>query len=151
MRRMPPAVTLRCSRMGIPVLGICYGMQLMAHSWEGRLPIREKREYGKAKLTLGRDGRLFKGMGRKGSQLLVWMSHGDQVKTLPPGFRAIAHSRNTAFAAMEEAQKRIYGLQFHPEVVHTPRGIELIRNFLFAYLSMFQPLDDGVLFGTDQP
>ena len=118
-------------RMGIPVLGICYGMQLIAHSLGGEVAHSEKREYGKAKLTLGRDGRLFKGLGRKGSQLVVWMSHGDHVKTLPPGFQAIAHSKNTAFAAIEEAQKRIYGLQFHPEVVHTQRGIELIKNFLF--------------------
>lgn len=118
-------------RMGIPVLGICYGMQLIAHSLGGEVAHSEKREYGKAKLTLGRDGRLFKGLGRKGSQLAVWMSHGDHVKTLPPGFQAIAHSKNTAFAAIEEAQKRIYGLQFHPEVVHTQRGIELIKNFLF--------------------
>ena len=118
-------------RMGIPVLGICYGMQLIAHSLGGEVAHSEKREYGKAKLTLGRDGRLFKGLGRKGSQLAVWMSHGDHVKTLPPGFQAIAHSKNTAFAAIEEAQKRIYGLQFHPEVVHTQRGIELINNFLF--------------------
>ncbi len=118
-------------RMGIPVLGICYGMQLMAHLLGGEVAHSEKREYGKAKLTLGRDGRLFKGLGRKGGQLTVWMSHGDHVKTLPPGFHAIAHSRNTAFAAIEETRKRIYGLQFHPEVVHTQRGIELIKNFLF--------------------
>ena len=118
-------------RMGIPVLGICYGMQLIAYSLGGEVAHSEKREYGKAKLILGRDGRLFKGLGKMGSQLVVWMSHGDHVKTLPPGFHGIAHSKNTAFAAIEEAQKRIYGLQFHPEVVHTQRGIELIKNFLF--------------------
>jgi len=118
-------------RMGIPVLGICYGMQLIAHLLGGEVTHSEKREYGKAKLTLNRDGGLFKGLGRKGSQLVVWMSHGDRVKTLPKGFHAIAHSKNTAFAAIEEAQKRIYGLQFHPEVVHTQRGLDLIRNFLF--------------------
>ena len=118
-------------RMGIPVLGICYGMQLIAHLLGGEVAHSEKREYGKAKLTLGRDGKLFKGLGKKGGQLTVWMSHGDHVKALPPGFHAIAHSKNTAFAAIEETQKRIYGLQFHPEVVHTQRGIELIKNFLF--------------------
>jgi len=118
-------------KMGIPVLGICYGMQLIAHSLGGEVTHSEKREYGKAKLTLGRDGRLFKGLGRKGGQLVVWMSHGDYVKTLPPGFHVIGHSRNTPFAAIEETQKRIYGLQFHPEVVHTQRGVDLIRNFLF--------------------
>ncbi|MGA2515092.1 MAG: glutamine-hydrolyzing GMP synthase [Thermodesulfobacteriota bacterium] len=118
-------------KMGIPVLGICYGMQLIAHLWGGEVTHSEKREYGKAKLTLNGDGGLFRGLGRKGGQLVVWMSHGDRVKTLPSEFRAIAHSKNTPFAAIEEAQKRIYGLQFHPEVVHTQRGLDLIRNFLF--------------------
>jgi GMP synthase (glutamine-hydrolysing) len=118
-------------RMGIPVLGICYGMQLTAQLLGGEVTHSEKREYGKAKLTLDRNGKLFKGLGRKGGQLVVWMSHGDHVKTLPRGFHAIAHSKNTPFAAIEESQKRIYGLQFHPEVVHTQRGMDLIKNFLF--------------------
>jgi len=118
-------------RMGIPVLGICYGMQLIAQLWGGEVTHSEKREYGKAKLILDRDGKLFKGLGRAGSQLVVWMSHGDNVKTLPRGFQAIAHSKNTPFAAIEESKKRIYGLQFHPEVVHTQRGLDLIKNFLF--------------------
>jgi len=118
-------------RMGIPVLGICYGMQLIAQLLGGEVTHSEKREYGKAKLILDRDGKLFKGLGRTGSQLVVWMSHGDNVKTLPRGFHAIAHSKNTPFAAIEESKKRIYGLQFHPEVVHTQRGLDLIKNFLF--------------------
>ncbi len=118
-------------RMGTPILGICYGMQLIAQQMGGEVVRSEKREYGKAKLTLDRGGKLFKGLGRRGTQLVVWMSHGDSVRTLPPGFHAIAHSKNTPFAAVEEPQKRIYGLQFHPEVVHTPRGIDLIENFLF--------------------
>ena len=118
-------------RLGIPVLGICYGMQLIAQLLGGEVTRSDKREYGKAKLTLNRKGGLFRGLGRKGSQLVVWMSHGDTVKALPPGFHAIAHSRNTPYAAIEESQKRIYGLQFHPEVVHTQRGLDLIENFLF--------------------
>ena len=118
-------------RMGIPVLGICYGMQLIAQLLGGEVTHSEKREYGKAKLILDREGKLFKGLGRTGSQLVVWMSHGDNVKILPRGFHAIAHSRNTPFAAIENSEKKIYGLQFHPEVVHTQRGIDLIRNFLF--------------------
>ena len=117
--------------MGIPILGICYGMQLIAQSLGGEVTRTEKREYGKAKLTLKRDGKLFKGLGRKGGRLTVWMSHGDLVKKLPPGFHAIAYSKNTPFAAIENSQKGIYGLQFHPEVVHTQRGLDLIRNFLF--------------------
>ena len=118
-------------RMDIPILGICYGMQLIAHQLGGEVARSEKREYGKAKLTLGRSGKLFRGWGRKGSQRIVWMSHGDHVKTLPPGFRGIAHSKNTPFAAIEEPRKKIYGLQFHPEVVHTQHGLDLIKNFLF--------------------
>ena len=118
-------------RVGIPILGICYGMQLIAQQLGGEVARSEKREYGNAKLTLGRSGKLFRGLGRKGGQLIVWMSHGDHVKTAPPGFRGIAHSKNTPFAAFEEPRKKIYGLQFHPEVVHTQRGLDLIRNFLF--------------------
>jgi len=118
--------------LGIPVLGICYGMQLMAYLLEGTVTRSKEREYGKAKLTLNEEGKLFRGMVRKRRQTQVWMSHGDQVKTLPPGFRTVAHSRNTPVAAMEDDRRKIYGLQFHPEVVHTPQGIHLIRNFLFG-------------------
>jgi GMP synthase (glutamine-hydrolysing) len=118
--------------MGIPVLGICYGMQLVAQLMGGEVTHSKRREYGKAKLTLDRGGELFKGMGNKGSQWVVWMSHGDHVKTLPQGFHNIAHSKNTSFAAMENPQKKIYGLQYHPEVVHTQRGLDLIKNFLFS-------------------
>jgi GMP synthase (glutamine-hydrolysing) len=118
-------------RVGVPVLGICYGMQLMAQLLGGEVTRSDKREYGKAKLILNREGGLFRDLGRKGSRLVVWMSHGDTVKTLPPGFQAIAHSKNTPYAAVEEPRRRIYGLQFHPEVVHTQRGLDLIRNFLF--------------------
>jgi GMP synthase (glutamine-hydrolysing) len=119
-------------KMGIPILGICYGMQLIAQLLGGEVTHSKKREYGKAKLTLDKRGKLFKGLGKGGNQLVVWMSHGDHVKTLPTGFYAIAHSKNTPFAAIEGAQKRIYGLQFHPEVVHTQRGLDLIKNFLFG-------------------
>jgi GMP synthase (glutamine-hydrolysing) len=118
-------------RLGIPVLGICYGMQLIAQLLGGEVTRSDKREYGKAKMTLNQGEGLFRGLGRKGSQLVVWMSHGDTVKALPPGFHAIAHSRNTPYAAIEKSQERIYGLQFHPEVVHTQRGLDLIKNFLF--------------------
>jgi GMP synthase (glutamine-hydrolysing) len=117
--------------MGIPILGICYGMQLIAQLLGGEVSHSEKREYGKAKLTLDRRGELFRGLGKEEDSLVVWMSHGDHVKTLPTGFHANAHSKNTPFAAIEEDQKRIYGLQFHPEVVHTQRGSDLIKNFLF--------------------
>jgi len=116
---------------GIPILGICYGMQLIAKLLGAEVVHSEKREYGKAKLILDQEGKLFRGLGKKGNPLIVWMSHGDQVRTLPSGFHAIAHSKNTPYAAIEHPRKKIYGLQFHPEVMHTQRGIELVRNFLF--------------------
>jgi GMP synthase (glutamine-hydrolysing) len=118
-------------KIGIPVLGICYGMQLIAQLLGGKVTHSEKREYGKAKLTLDREGKLFKGVKKRGDPFIVWMSHGDQIKTLPPGFYGIAHSKNTPIAAMEEPLNKIYGLQFHPEVVQTEGGLDLIKNFLF--------------------
>jgi len=126
--RCDPAIFLK---MDIPILGICYGMQLIAQSFGGEVTRSDRREYGKARLTLDREGRLFQGLGGKGNRLVVWMSHGDSVEALPSGFHAIAHSRNTPYAAIEEPRRRIYGLQFHPEVVHTQKGLDLIKNFLF--------------------
>jgi GMP synthase (glutamine-hydrolysing) len=117
--------------MGIPILGICYGMQLIGRVLGGEVTHSEKREYGKAKLTITRVGKLFKGIGKKGSSLEVWMSHGDQVSVLPSGFHTIAQSKNTPFAAIEDTKRKIYGFQFHPEVIHTQKGVDLIRNFLF--------------------
>jgi GMP synthase (glutamine-hydrolysing) len=117
--------------LGIPILGICYGLQLTAHLLGGKVVPSNKREYGRARITVKPGGRLFKGIGKSGDFLQVWMSHGDHVSVLPPGFHPLARSRNTPFAAVEDPRRRIYGLQFHPEVVHTKRGIEIIRNFLF--------------------
>ena len=137
--RNAPLCDPRLLDMGIPVLGICYGMQLIGKLLGGEVTHSEKREYGKAKLTLDRKGRLFKGLAEKGKPLIVWMSHGDQVRTLPVGFRTIAHSKNTPYAAIEHLRKKIYGLQFHPEVIHTQNGIELIRNFLFQVCGCTRP------------
>jgi len=117
--------------LGIPILGICYGMQLMGYLLGERVSRSKRREYGKANLVLEGKSKLFKGLGRKGGPLEVWMSHGDQLRTLPPGFRATARSRNTPLTAMEDSRKGLYGLQFHPEVVHTPRGLSILKNFLF--------------------
>jgi GMP synthase (glutamine-hydrolysing) len=118
-------------KLGIPVLGICYGMQLMGHLLGGEVVRARKREYGKATLVLNRESPLFKGLGGKGKVLSVWMSHGDLVRTLPSGFCAIASSENTPFTAVENRRTKIYGLQFHPEVVHTPEGLSILKNFLF--------------------
>lgn len=125
--------------LGIPILGICYGMQLMAYLLGGEVIRSNKREYGKAKLSLDEEGKLFRGLGFKGRPLVVWMSHGDHVRTLPPGFHGLAHSWNTPVAAMEDVRRKLFGLQFHPEVVHTPQGIQLIRNFLFAICQCNRP------------
>jgi GMP synthase (glutamine-hydrolysing) len=117
--------------LGIPILGICYGLQLMAHLLGGEVASSQKREYGMARVTLNEGGSLFKNVGVKGGQMEVWMSHGDQIRKMPPGFHAIAHTRNTPYAAIADDRRGLYGLQFHPEVVHTPKGMEVIRNFLF--------------------
>jgi len=115
---------------GLPVLGICYGMQLLAHYLGGRVVPAEHREYGPAQLAVVDPGcALFSGLV---SPLSVWMSHGDRIEALPPGFHAVAETTNSPIAAMADPERRLFGLQFHPEVVHTPCGAELLRNFLHA-------------------
>ncbi len=118
-----------------PVLGICYGMNLIAHLAGGVVTNSHRREYGRAELTVDEGGAgengIFAGF-TPGEQLTVWMSHGDQVRTLPPGYRATGKSGNAAIAAFSHLSKPIYGVQFHPEVAHTPRGAEIIGNFLFG-------------------
>jgi GMP synthase (glutamine-hydrolysing) len=117
-------------RLGVPVLGICYGMQLMAHVLGGRVERSLKREFGRSELFIDDASDLFAGLN-SGSSLQVWMSHGDRIEVPPPGFRPIAHSSNSPVAAIKNEDLRAYGVQFHPEVVHTPMGKEIIRNFLF--------------------
>lgn len=114
--------------LNIPVLGICYGMQLTAHQLGGSVQPGLKREYGKAMMQLTGDSPLFTGLA---PDLQVWMSHGDKVETLPPGFETVAQSDNCPYAAMQDLTRRIFGVQFHPEVVHTPQGREMLWNFAF--------------------
>jgi GMP synthase (glutamine-hydrolysing) len=124
---------------GLPVLGICYGMQLLAHQLGGRVePHSGRREYGSAEITLatldvdGPGQRFFGGITPTGGAgVAVWMSHGDSVGKLPPGFTALAHSTSGILAAMSDARGRV-GIQFHPEVNHTPQGRAMLENFLFA-------------------
>jgi GMP synthase (glutamine-hydrolysing) len=116
---------------GRPVLGICYGMQWIAHASGGRVVRGETREYGGAEVVVETGEGLFSGLGGKSGRLQVWMSHGDRIEGLPPGFRCIAKSRGAPVAAFHHPRKRIYGLQFHPEVHHTPDGREILKNFLF--------------------
>ena len=111
----------------LPVLGICYGMQLMAHQLGGKVDSSTHREYGPAVLEIDEACSLFDGLP---SSMAVWMSHGDRITEAPPGFHTIGHSANSPHAAISDGRFR-FGIQFHPEVVHTPQGTELLRNFLF--------------------
>ena len=123
-----PQVDPAIFSLGIPVLGICYGMQLMARHLGGEVEFSERREYGAGMLHVANGSRLFQGVGE---QLDIWNSHGDKVTALPAGFRAAAHTENSRFAAIENPDAQLYGLQFHPEVAHTPRGREIIQNFVY--------------------
>jgi GMP synthase (glutamine-hydrolysing) len=112
----------------IPVLGICYGMQLMAHHLGGEVEFSAHREYGPGMLRITNSSQLFEGIGE---QIDIWSSHGDKVTRLPAGFRTAARTENSKFAAIENPERRLYGLQFHPEVAHTPRGKEILQNFVY--------------------
>ena len=111
----------------IPVLGICYGLQLMAHELGGDVIPAVKREYGPANVTITTDDGLFRGIDREQP---VWMSHGDSIVRPPEGFHPTAQTDSTPFAGLADPGRRMYGIQFHPEVVHTPRGKEILRNFV---------------------
>ncbi len=117
-------------RLGVPVLGICYGMQLMAHL-ENAAVIHGKREYGRAELRVEEPGALFDGF-EPSERTVVWCSHGDHVDTPPEGYRVLASTEALPVAAFGDASRRLYGVQFHPEVAHTIRGDEVIANFLFG-------------------
>jgi len=114
--------------LGIPVLGICYGLMQMAHHLGGQVVFTGRREYGAGMLHITNGSQLFDGLG---NQLDVWNSHGDEVTALPKGFLAAGRTESSDFAAVEDRQRKLYGLQFHPEVAHTPRGKEILQNFVY--------------------
>jgi GMP synthase (glutamine-hydrolysing) len=120
--RADPAVF----ELGVPVLGICYGLQLLAHELGGRVDRAAHREYGPATVESRPGNPLFEGLP---ARLDAWMSHGDRVEALPPGFEPIATTPSSPYAAVMDARRRFYGVQFHPEVVHTPRGKDILANF----------------------
>jgi GMP synthase (glutamine-hydrolysing) len=120
-----PQVPAYVFASGMPVLGICYGMQAMAHALGGRVAASVEREYGQAEIEVDQDNPV---LPRKRMQ--VWMSHGDRIESLPPGFAPLAHSDNSPLAAMADTSRGMYGLQFHPEVRHTPEGPAILRRFL---------------------
>ncbi len=113
----------------LPVLGICYGQQTMVAQLGGDVETSEHQEFGRAFLEVVKDCALFRGVWRKGERHQVWMSHGDRVNRLPEGFEVVGRSDGAPFAAIADEQRRLYGVQFHPEVVHTPDGHRLLRNF----------------------
>jgi GMP synthase (glutamine-hydrolysing) len=115
--------------LGIPIFGICYGMQLMTSQLGGKVERSDKREYGRAMLELDDVEDVFSGFDGRTE---VWMSHGDRIETMPEGFHRIAHTEHCPVAAMKDSERHFYGVQFHPEVVHTPRGEEMLGNFIFS-------------------
>ena len=112
--------------LGVPILGICYGLQITMKTMGQEVARSEAREYGKAELEIVEDSKLFDGLDKK---FTVWMSHGDKVLSIPEGFTAVAKTENTGYAAVQNLEREIYGIQFHPEVVHTQNGTEIIKNF----------------------
>jgi GMP synthase (glutamine-hydrolysing) len=123
-----PQIDPKIFTLGIPVLGICYGLMQMAHHLGGQVVFSGRREYGAGMLQITNSSQLFEGLG---PQLDVWNSHGDEVTALPKGFRTAARTEGCDFAAVEDPQRKLYGLQFHPEVAHTPRGKEILQNFVY--------------------
>jgi len=115
--------------LGVPILGICYGHQLLAHGLGGVVDRRESGEYGKAELEFTTEASLL--LSELPDQQTVWMSHGDAVVKAPPGFTVTAHTPGSPVAAMEDPSRNFYGVQFHPEVAHTPRGQEILKHFLY--------------------
>jgi GMP synthase (glutamine-hydrolysing) len=115
--------------LGIPLLGICYGMQLMAHQLGGAVEKAQRREYGPAAIDIDTPEDIFRDIEKEGVR--VWMSHGDRILKLPPSFKTMAHSNNSPAAAMGDVARHLYGVQFHPEVAHTPCGKDILENFLF--------------------
>lgn len=123
-----PRIDSSIFQLGIPILGICYGMQLMAYELGGKVNPGDRGEYGKTEIEITNHEHLFKGIE---SQIVGWMSHADTVCEVPIGFRISAFTQNTPVAAMEDPEHNLYGVQFHPEVIHTPKGKKILENFLY--------------------
>ena len=124
-----PSVTDRVFGLGVPVLGICYGEMTLCAQLGGRVEGGHDREFGRAEIRIERESPLLHGLGEVGDREVVWMSHGDKVTAIPPGFEVVASSEGSPFAVIADEGRRFYGVQFHPEVAHTPRGALILRNF----------------------
>ncbi len=114
-------------KLGLPILGVCYGMQIITHVFGGKVGKAKDREYGRAELFVDSNRDLFANLP---TNLTCWMSHGDEIQKAPPGFTVLAHTLNAPIAAVGNRSKNIYGVQFHPEVVHTQRGLNILQNFV---------------------
>ena len=125
-----PTVDKRVFELGVPILGICYGVQLMAHLLGGKVEGASEREYGAAKVKITRPQGILHRF-TEGETIDVWMSHGDRIAAMPEGFVPLGLSDNTPFCAVADEKRRIYGVQFHPEVAHTPQGAQILAAFLF--------------------
>lgn len=125
-----PSCDPRLFELGVPILGICYGMQLTSHLMGGKVEASNEREYGPAKMKVDAPKGILRSF-HEGVETDVWMSHGDRVVELPAGFEVVGHTAHSPYAAVANLEKKIFGLQFHPEVAHTPRGAEILRAFLF--------------------
>lgn len=113
--------------LGVPVLGICYGLQELAFTRGGKVQACDKKEFGHAPISILKESVLFAGLEK---EISVWMSHGDQVTAIPEGFVTVASTPTAPFAAVESVDHKIYGIQFHPEVTHTPEGAKILKNFV---------------------
>ena len=131
-----PRATKEVFDLGVPVLGICYGEQTMVNQLGGEVTPANEREFGRADIEIVADTPLFEGFGGPGTEERVWMSHGDRVHAIPEGFEVIAKTQNAPFAAIADESRQFYGVQFHPEVSHTPRGAALLKNFTHAIAGM---------------
>ena len=126
-----PIIGKEVLELGIPVLGICYGMQLISHLLGGRVFSSDKREYGRTEIQILADKAIFEGFDTN-QKKTVWMSHGDKIEQLPEGFEVLAKTDNTPYCAAADFTRRLYTVQFHPEVVHTQGGVQILRNFVFG-------------------
>ncbi len=127
-----PRISGRVFELGVPVLGVCYGEQLMCDLLGGKVESGHHREFGRADIVIENETPLFAGIGAVDHREPVWMSHGDKITAMPEGFHVIATSAGSPYAAIADEARRFYGIQFHAEVVHTPRGKEIYRNFTHA-------------------
>jgi GMP synthase (glutamine-hydrolysing) len=124
-----PSAPQRIFELGVPVLGICYGEMTMSAQLGGAVESGHEREFGRAEILIERPSPLLEGLGDIGARETVWMSHGDKITAIPLGFEVVAASEGSPYAVIADEGRRFYGIQFHPEVAHTPRGALILRNF----------------------